>query len=381
MKTILTKLTIISSLFLAFVACSNDGELRDLNVTEVKNLYEPANGKSIVLQSAAGATVYFEWEPARAEDSGMVMYEIAFDKTDGDFSNPVYRMASDNNGGANHATLTHKQMNKIGAMMGLDASQTGTLKWTVFSSKGINPVKSSQERTITITRLSGFAEVPANVYVTGEASEGGTDLSKAMPMKSLEEGEFEVYTKLIGGKSYYFTDNTSGTTRKFYTEGGIVKEDGTSTIAKTGVYRITLDFNTLIATYTEVTKMSFYFCPEGKTLFDLDYQGNGIWKASSQPITFKQESWGRDERYKFRMLVKENNQDVEVEWGTLNSTDSRPTATSPDSYYYLKLFTAVSQWDNKWKLMGEMDNALVDMTIYLQADKPYTHSVKKVGDQ
>lgn len=383
MKTIFIKLTLLASLFIAFTGCNDDDEVRDTRVTAVKQLYEPTDGKTVVLQSSTSASLYFEWEPCRAEDSGMVLYEVAFDKVDGNFSSPVYITASDNNGGYNHATISHKQMNKIAAMMGLGASETGTFKWTIFSSKGINAVKAEKEYTITVTRLAGFADIPIDVYVTGEGSEGGTDLSKAVKMKAIAGGEFEVYTQLTADKSYYFTDALSGTQRKFYTEGGLVKEDGTSTIATSGVYRITLDFNTGACTYTEVTSMGFYFSPEGKILFNLDYAGYGEWKASGKPIIFQQESWGRDQRYKFRMFLKEDDTNVEYEWGTLNGTDSPPTSTSPESYYYLKLLSggSVTQWDNKWKLMSEMDGALVDISVYLQADIPYTHSVTKVGVQ
>jgi hypothetical protein len=384
MKAILIKLIFAASTVFAFAACSSKGELRDLNVSAVEKMYEPDDGKSIILQSSASATLYFEWEPARAEDGGMVLYEIAFDKPDGNFSNPVYIMTADNNGAYNHATVTHKQINKIAAMMGIESSQQGSFKWTVFSSKGINPVKANEERTLTVKRLAGFAEIPEKVYVTGEGSETGTNISNASVMKIIAEGEFEIYTKLTAGKTYQFVNGTAGTPRTFYTEGGVVKESGTSTVATTGVYRITLDFNTSICTYTLVTRIGFYFSPDGRILFDLDYIGNGVWKAASKPITFKQEGWGRDERYKFRMFVKENTgtePEAEWEWATLNSTDSRPTDSSPDSYYYLRLLTNTSQWDNKWKLMGIMDLALVDMTIYLQAGGPYTHSVVKVGEQ
>ena len=43
---------------------------------------------------------------------------------------------------------------------------------------------------MTITRLAGFAEVPTDVYVTGEGSEGGADLSKAIKFKAVANGEF-----------------------------------------------------------------------------------------------------------------------------------------------------------------------------------------------
>ncbi|WP_423129185.1 SusE domain-containing protein [Gaoshiqia sp. Z1-71] len=379
MKKILIRLTVIASLLFAIAACEDDGGNLDTRLTAVGALIEPMDGKEVTLETSVGASTYFEWEYCKVEESGTALYQIAFDQADGDFSNPVYLTPADNNGMYNNVTITHKQLNKIAGMMGIGSSETGTFKWTVFSSKGLKSVKGEEERSITITRLAGFADLPVDVYVTGEASEGGADLSKAHQMKAIAGGEFETYTQLTAGEPFYFTDGTSGTPRVFYTDGGLVKENGTSTVAITGVYRITLDFNTGACTYALVTRVSFYFSPEGKILFDLPYAGNGIFRAEDQTVTFKQESWGRDERYKFRMVIKENggaDAEKELEWGTLNGTDSRPTATSPESYYYIKLLNP-TQWDNKWKLMGDFDGVPADYTIYLQAGQPYTHSVTK----
>ena len=362
MKKILIRLTVIASLFLALTACEDDGGDVDTRLAAVSILTEPLDGKEIALETSAGASTYFEWEYANVEESGTAVYQIAFDKADGDFSDPVYLTSADNNGLYNNATITHKQLNKIAGMMGIGSSETGSFKWTVFSSKGLKMLKGG------------------DVYVTGEASEGGVDLSQAHQMKAVAGGEFETYTQLTAGEPFYFTDGTSGTPREFYTDGGLIKEGGTATVATTGVYRITLDFNTGACTYALVTRIGFYFSPDGQILFDLPYVGNGIFRAEDQTVTFKQESWGRDERYKFRMFVKENagaDPETELEWGTLNGTDSRPTATSPESYYYIKLITNVTQWDNKWKLMGDFDGVPADYAIYLQAGQPYTHSITK----
>jgi hypothetical protein len=365
---------------LSFVACGDNMGETDRRLSDVKALVEPASGKSVALEPAASAEIYFEWDYAGVKEGGTAVYQIAFDRTEGDFSSPVYVMSSDNNGFNNSVKITHKQMNKIAGMAGIKASETGTLKWTVFSSKGTNAVKSAQENMLTVTRLAGFEDLPIDVYVTGEASEGGTDLSKAHKMKAVAGGDFEVYTRLAGGKPFRFTDGITGSPREFYTSDGLIKENGTSTVSADGIYRITLDFNTGACTYTLVTRIMFYFCPDGALLFELPYEGYGIFRARNQTVTFKQESWGRDERYKFRMFVKENGGagvEKELEWATLNSTDSRPVPTSPESYYYLRLINTTSQWDDKWKLMADFDGVPADYTIYLQADAPYTHSISK----
>ena len=352
------KYIMLFAVLAGFAACDSDGEVRHLGVTAVKTLYAPDNGEAVVLQSSASASLYFEWEPALAEDGGAVLYEIGFSLEGGDLASPDTLIAADNNGAENHATITHKTLNQIAAELGVGSGETATLKWTVFSSKGINPVKAEEERTLTLTRLTGFANIPSEVYITGEATEGGADLASALKMKRLADGEFEIYTKLTAGQSFHFANGTSDASTTYSTADGKIVEAGTSTVATEGVYRITLDFNTSICTYTLVTRIGFYFC---------------------HTVTFKEESWGRDERYKFRMFIKENNgtaEEREVEWGTLNATDSQPTADSPDSYYYLQLFETTSQWDNKWKLMSIYDGVPAIFTLYLSADGDYTHSVE-----
>lgn len=379
MKTILIKFTILFSIVLVLFGCEDEG-LRDTRVTAVKMFYEPSDAKLIVLQSSASASVYFEWEPAKAEDSGMLLYEVAFDIEGGDFSEPIYKMAADNNGGYNHATITHKQLNKIAGAAGVGSAETGKVIWTVFSSKGINDLKADEVRTLEITRLAGFADIPYDLFVTGAGSEGGTDLSEASIMKGTAPGEFEIYTKLTAGQAYYFTDSKAGMPRQFYTENGLVKEgSSTSTVANTGVYRIKIDFNVGSTVYTEVLDFRLFFSPTNSYLFSLDYTVNGIFKASSQPVTFKQEGWGRDERYKFTMTIRDSEGTESLEWwGTLNSTDGSPSGN--EEYYYMTV-TPESQWEDKWKFDGIMDMAIVDVTASFNAEMPYTHEIVKVGDQ
>ena len=378
MKALLLKSTIFLSFLVAFVACTNDDTMEHLNVTSVKTLYSPDDNKSVKLESSPSANVLFEWEQAKAEDGGLVMYEVAFDVAGGDFSKPIYKLASDNNGTYNYATITHKTLNKIGALAGLNSSETGNIIWTVLSSKGVNEVKAEEVRTMTITRLAGFAEVPTDVFVTGEASEGGADLSKAIKFKAVASGEFEIYTKLTAGKKYHFTNGTNASATTYYADGETLKENGESNVEKTGVYRINLDFTTGAVAYTEISKMELFFAPTNSYLFELPYVGQGVWKAESQPITFKQEGWGRDERYKFRMTVKEG---TEFEWfGSTNGDNSRPNNSTAESFWFM-VGVSSDQWNNCFKFADEIDNSLSDVSVLFQADNNYTHVIKKVGNQ
>ena len=381
MKTSYIKIVLFVCAVLSLAGCNKDVTLNNLNVAAVKTLYEPVNNKSIVLQASSTASVYFEWEPALAEDGSLTLYEVAFDKVGGDFSKPLYIATADGNGANTHASITHKQINKIAALAGISSSATGKMIWTVISSKGVNPKIGTASNTLEVTRLAGFADVPASVYITGEGSEGGSDITKAGAMKSISDGVFEIYTQLTAGKTYHFTDANVGTPRTFYTDskGTLLEGATTCTVATTGVYRIDLDFSIGASTMTQIIKWEFYFCPLDQFQFALTYVANGVWTAKSQPITFKQESWGRDQRYKFRMTTLDSTGAQAYEWwGAPASVDSAPTGL--DSYYYL--FPADnSQWNDKFKLATEMDLSLVDMSIIMSASGPYTHSVTRVGAQ
>ena len=371
MKNILLRLTILLSLSLMLLSCDSDGEVRDLGVTAVETLYDPVDGRTLILQSSASAMLYFEWEPARAEDSGAVLYEIAFDSQNGDFSNPVSVIASDNNGGSSHATLSHKQLNQIAALAGIESSEQGTLKWTVYSSKGINPVKAKEERTITLTRLAGFAKIPENLYITGDATEVGGDISNALRMKKINEGEFEIYTQLTGGQEFYFINSPTGEPITYSLSGEKIVEGGTSSVTGTGVYKYYLDFNIGSFTTKEVTKVSL-FLNWSQRQIELPYKGLGVWELTNHTITGLTDNDNNDDRYKFRMESSEG----ETEWRSPGN-DSKPSGN--ESYYYMVERDNVNQWTDGeiWKspsTTGWSDKTY-DFMFSLNPEGEYTHNL------
>jgi hypothetical protein len=371
MKAIYIKFIMITSLIAAFMACSSDGEVRDLGVTPVKMLYEPVDGRTLVLQSSASAMLYFEWEPARAEDSGGILYEIAFDKANGDFSNPVIMLAADNNGGSNHATVTHKQLNQIAALAGIESAAEGTLKWTVYSSKGINPVRAEQERTITLTRLAGFANIPEELFITGSGTEAGADITNAIKMKRISEGEFEVYTKLTEGQDFQFVNSISGEPTVYSLSGEKIVEGGSSTVSKTGIYKYYMDFSIGSFTTKEVTKVNLYLNWSQRKI-ELPYKGFGVWELTNHTITGLTGNENSDDRYKFRMESSEG----ETEWRS-PSNDSKPSGN--EAYYFMVERSNVEQWTNGqvWKspsTTGWSDKTY-DFMFSLNPEGEYTHNL------
>lgn len=330
---------------LAFTGCKKDKEFRQVNVTEVTTLYAPDDGRNIVLQNSSTASLYFEWEKSVAEDNGLVYYDVLFDKESGDFSNPLYVIPADNNGISTSASITHKVLNRIGGLAGYKASQDGVLKWTVVASRGLSKTPSKQFRKINLTLLSGV-EPPAALYLTGEGTEGGADLSKALPVRALTGGnEFEVYTRLTAGKSYSFVDARTKVSRTFSVDAGgtTFKENANgATVQKDGIYRIHLDFNASSVAISEITKLDFFMCTPQKRE-TLTYQGAGIWKSNTFVPDFTT-NFG-DDRYFFWMTIGGTEQKV----GSANKDNQAPSAkTGP--YFNLNFYPAdKNQWDYSFK--------------------------------
>ncbi|WP_413668856.1 SusE domain-containing protein [Mucilaginibacter sp. Mucisp86] len=360
---------------LMVTGCKKDKTLQHTQVSAVNNLFAPANNKFIQLEPVTGSAT-FEWAEAHAEDNGLVLYEVAFDKESGDFSKPIYTIPSDANGLYNKLTISYKDLNKVADLAGIQPQATGKLKWTVMSSKGINVVKATVSSIIEVQRAAGFTDIPADLYLTGSATEGGEDLSKAVHFKQTAAGVFEAWTSLKAG-TYHFAERNTGTPATYSIDGVKLLKDGNTTVTgATKVERIVVDFTSASAAITEVTEVGLWFAADNKVWFPIPYKAGGKWEIDNASIVFHQESWGRDERYKFRFTFKDaaGNSSIQF-YGSKNSDNSRPDANTAKSFWYMVPVNN-SQYDFCFKFTGAADNHNADIVVDFSADAAaYTHSV------
>lgn len=352
---------------ISLVSCDNDDSMSNSNVSAVNTLYAPADNKFYDLGAQSAAI--FEWEGAKAEDNGVVLYDVVFDRENGDFSNPVYIMPSDGKGFQKTLNLSFADLNKIAGLAGIEAESIGKLKWTVYSSKGVNIKKSEVSGIIEVLRPSGFP-TPDQLFITGTASETADVIADAQAFKKTGASTFEIYTRLQPG-DYHFITRKNGTPEVFSVENSKMKEGGATTVeGASKVYRIRVDFADASVVMTEIQKVELWFSPNAVYLFEYTYSGGGIWRAANKPIVFKQESWGRDERYKFRFTVAGGE-----EWfGSVNRDNNRPDANTAAAYWYM-LPASSDRWDNAFKFDGAVDNKNVNAEINFSASVPaYTHS-------
>ena len=184
---------LLATLTLLLIAsCKKDIKPLDLTLTPVSNLSAPADNADIQLQPATGGNIVFQWSAAQTPDSGVVLYEVAFDKADGNFSEPLYKILADGSGIQTQATVSQKDLNKIASLAGIEASSSGKVKWAVLASKATNSKLVLETRTLQIERPAGFATVPDSLFLFGTATEAGNDPTNAIPLKKTADGVFEV---------------------------------------------------------------------------------------------------------------------------------------------------------------------------------------------
>ncbi|HVW97210.1 MAG TPA: SusE domain-containing protein [Mucilaginibacter sp.] len=359
---------------LALNSCKKDVKTLDTNVQPVTVINAPSNDTSITIAPTTGASVVFKWAPTESQD--LVLYEVVFDKADGNFSNPVYKVVSDGSGVQAKATISQKTLNTIANAAGIAALASGTLKWAVVASKVTNNKVSTVSHTLEVTRPAGFATVPNALYLTGSATEQGADMSKAIPFKKISDGVFELYTSLQAG-TYKLVDNTSGSATAYSINGPSIVLNGETTVSgDKNVYRISLDFNNAAATLTQIESVNMFLAIDNKIWFTLPYAGNSQWELDGANVVIPQESWGDESRYKYEFFVKDAAGNESAEWfGSANQDNPDPSLTTPLSYFYVYPVSS-SQFDNCFKIVPSYSGKNCNINVnFSPTITQYTNSI------
>jgi hypothetical protein len=235
-------------------------------------------------------------------------------------------------------------------------------------------------RRLELTRLLGFNVIPDQLFLTGEATEGGSDLENACVGRRTGDGEFTFYQQLEAGKGFTFV-SSKGDDRTTYTVVNGVLDDQSAepaTIDRSGVYRIKLDLNVRGITFEHIDRVEFNFAPRTEDNGNMEYIGNGCWKFSDYNVKFREESWGLDQRYNFHPVFD----GVTYVWAGTKGNDSSPSALSGAEYYILteNLFTGDAYGPEKFKFHSDFNGKKVDITLIMSGDvENCTHVIEIVG--
>ncbi|RQO74375.1 hypothetical protein DBR43_02975 [Pedobacter sp. KBW06] len=335
-------------------------------------LNAPASNTVVNLTPLLNAVVNFEWTAAKVGNNTPSFYEVQFDKESGDFSNPVYKEAATRGGADTKLSVNHRIVNRIAKAAGINELASGKLKWRVVANTGVVSAI-SQAGILEVKRPAGLADNPVDVYILGTATEAGEDPPKALKFKKLSEGVFEIYTSLNAG-TYKMVDRITGTPITFVLNGTLITEAASANSPATTktVYRINLDFNSASAVLTEIVSVGLWFSGYNAIKANLVYDAAGIWKATFNNV-WKTESWGKDERYKFRVVEKDAaGISTTKNWGSSKQDNIRPTANQDAAYFLLKEVNN-SQYDFSYKF--QLESASTEVTFKMQSAADYTHLI------
>lgn len=370
------KIFLAGALLLAMASCQETYEL-NTNFSEPTELNGPSN---LILDVTSPTPVVLSWNGGGAEDGGIVLYEVLFDKQGGDFSNPLAVMKSDL-GAKPQLSLTHAALNTMARNAGIKPEASGSLQWTVRASKGGVVKPCDKVGSLSVTRGEGIDNIPQKLYLFGSAAENA-----GQAFRTVEEGVFQIFTELKDGE-IKFNSEAAGNGFEYYIDATDKLKEGSNSkavAASSEVARVTVDFNTMSMKIDAIGAQ--VRCIWGATFNNIavcNYIGNGRFQGEGDIVFIDQSrpesnppSWlgWTEERYYFIANVNGS----EMCWGRHDSVSpERPVGGEPASFYSLYEF-GWSQWDHLWKMSGSLDLKHATITIETNKDNLFMHTFTSV---
>ena len=354
MKNIFNGISVLLALAFVWTGCTQYTEYESGTAGRVETLLYPSEGFEVDLINNDNAKLAFEWE---ASKTGSPLYEVIIYGSDG--TTEVGRFESDDSGTRNMLTLRHKTLIELADLAGIVPDASGDLYWTAGAVSGGNLQSGLPEpHKFTVTRDASVVGFPTELYITGEGSEGGADITKAVSLYKTGDGVYEIYTRINGAVSFV-NRNAEGAKRTFY----IAKDNRLTTDAELavavadGVYRTKVDFSTSTVTLVPISDVALYRAGNNDTpLTALTYAGEGVWKAENYTIP----SDG-DDRYRFKATAGGN---TEI-WGSANTgRDAQDPGTidPANTYFNIGIHTDQDGLNDSYRSIFKFHSPLKGMT-------------------
>ena len=290
MKSLFLKACILMFAFV-FTSCEKEDNLQPEGQWELSEaiILAPAADQAIVLdEDTPNETITFNWEAAESSAGYAVTYQVLIKPaTATDFSTPIFSSESNNNGTATALSISYEDMDEALAFAGFPANQEAQI---TFAIQAMSLSKTSITTSeLNVTRFETEA-LPQALYISGTATENNNDLAQAIALRRLtnsngaQSNSHEVYTSLVAGETYKFYSERSLPALQFGGSDGNIEAFGEAIVAEnSGVYRITVNLDNNTYQLLQIDFWSMVGTPiNGGWGGDepLDYQGNGVWKAS-----------------------------------------------------------------------------------------------------
>ena len=354
MKNIFNGISVLLALAFVWTGCTQYTEYESGTAGRVETLLYPSEGFEVDLINNDNAKLAFEWE---ASKTGSPLYEVIIYGSDG--TTEVGRFESDDSGTRNMLTLKHKTLIELADLAGIVPDASGDLYWTAGAVSGGNLQSGLPEpHKFTVTRDASVVGFPTELYITGEGSEGGADITKAVSLYKTGDGVYEIYTR-INGAVTFVNRNAEGAKRTFYiTKDNRLTTDAELAVAVAdGVYRTKVDFSTSTVTLVPISDVALYRA-NGDHLVELSYTESGVWKAENYTIP----SDG-DDRYRFKAMAGES----EEIWGSSRSGENDRDASDPgtidpgNTYFNIYLYPG-NEYTDTYRCNYKFHSPLKGMT-------------------
>ncbi len=208
------------------------------------NLTSPLNNSLIKLDGETpDETFVFSWEEASATSMSDVLYKLVFDDIDGDFSDPLLSIMSDNDGLSSEVSLSFTDWKTLFEGNGM---KDGAFKWTVIAVS--NEFEWQKQEAVFYLEFVSWANP---IYIVGSGTEVGWNIDEALEVSFVSPNLWTGVYTLINGQEFKFFpekgswDNGIGSDRFTNFMGCTEKADG-NFIVNTGAdgeYVVTVDLN------------------------------------------------------------------------------------------------------------------------------------------
>lgn len=249
----------------------------------------PSNNSSIILnEDNPGAATRFEWEAATTSNRFVVQYEVVLvEEGSTDYANPLLSLVPSNSGRERFVVATAEQIDYALAVACYPAGSQVDLQWVVIA-KSIEQ-RQFATQNITFTRFENDP-VPSTLYLTGAATEGGTDLSQAIQLRAQTNGDgeqtgiFDAFTHLNEGSTFFFRDQAIERSRKLGGSEGNLSCGTEITAPETGEYWVRVNLNENTYQLTKIDRWSLV--GDGVTGgwggdVAMQYVGGGVWEVET----------------------------------------------------------------------------------------------------
>lgn len=305
------KILLSAFLVLAFIFSCEEDNLDPIGEWDLSEPSLLSTNETLVLnEDQPNETYEFTWDPAISTARYQVRYTLLL-STSGNLEEPLLSKASDNGGRDTNGSFTAGEIDLALSYAGYEAGTDVDLEVVVLANSIDKQTTDSAE--IIVKRFES-EYLPEQLFLSGEATEAGSDLSNSLALRSLNDPDnnatdiFEIYTHLEAGATFKIYSKNSLPAHIYGgNDGDLIKNGDPISVNETGVYRLTVDLAEGTYSLLKIDHLSVV----GDVIAagwggdePLEYIGNGIWEAelplSSGGFLFRLNGdWG----YLFKRIV------------------------------------------------------------------------------